>query len=76
MRVLLLNSRVDFLEKWGDDSTQVLKTGKYLKLLGVSVEISSYHIPNLKGFDLIHLMYMYNIQTSKTGIQQMRHIKH
>jgi len=60
------------LEKWGGDSTQVIKTGKYLKLLGVSVEISSDLIPDLKGFDLIHV---FNIQTSKTGIQQMRHIK-
>ena len=72
MRVLLLNSRVDFLEKWGGDSTQVVKTGKYLKRLGVSVKISSDLTPNLKGYDLIHV---FNIQTSKTGIQQMQHIK-
>ncbi|KYH32828.1 glycosyltransferase [Neomoorella mulderi] len=60
------------MEKWGGDTTQVIKTGESLKRLGVAVDISSDVVPNLNGYDLVHI---FNIQTSKTGIQQVQRAK-
>lgn len=73
MKVLFLNSRTDFLEKWGGDTTQMVKTAKYLKDAGVEVTLSSQETPDTRGYDLLHV---FNIQTSKAGVRQVRGAKH
>jgi len=52
---ILLQSRVDLLEKPGGDTTQILKTAEYLKKLGISVDISTKLEEDLQNYDLVHL---------------------
>lgn len=67
MRVLMQN-RSDAYERWGGDTTQMVKTAQYLRSLGVEVEISLESKPNLTAFDIVHI---FNIQTIDSSILQI-----
>ncbi|WP_141192809.1 glycosyltransferase family 4 protein, partial [Vibrio sp. V20_P4S3T152] len=46
----------------GGDTIQLLKTKKYLELLGVNVDIADTTSPSLDGYDLIHFFNLRNPQ--------------
>ncbi|MFA5316912.1 MAG: glycosyltransferase family 4 protein [Dehalococcoidales bacterium] len=52
---ILMQGRRDLLDFYGGDSTQVLKTKEYLERLGVNVDISKDLLPDVSGYDLIHI---------------------
>ncbi len=54
LRVLLQNRR-DALEVVGGDTIQMIQTAKYLRALGVKVDISLSASPDTRGYDIIHL---------------------
>jgi glycosyltransferase involved in cell wall biosynthesis len=54
MRVLM-QGRPDLLTRIGGDTIQALKTGEYLRQLGVRVDVSSEAAPALDRYDLTHL---------------------
>lgn len=52
---ILLCTRQDYNRNLGGDSTQVLKTAKYLEKLGVEVNINNGFIFDYSSYDIIHL---------------------
>lgn len=70
MKVIMKNSRANWINSWGGDSTQITETAKALISLGVSVEIdeSTNSIP-IRGIDILHV---FNIQTAKDGVDIVR----
>lgn len=68
MRILMQN-RPDAYERWGGDTTQMVKTAQYMRDLGVEVEISLESKPDLTAFDIVHI---FNIQTIDSSIQQIK----
>jgi len=54
MKVLFL-SRKTLFSVPGGDTTQILKTAKYLEKLGIKVDVSTELEPNLKNYDLVHI---------------------
>jgi glycosyltransferase involved in cell wall biosynthesis len=54
MRVLLC-VRGDYIRSFAGDSKIVLMTAKYLKKLGIEVDINNGHIEDYSNYDIIHL---------------------
>lgn len=52
---VLFQSRKTLYSAPGGDTTQLLKTKEYLEKLGVSVDISLELLPDLTGYDLVHV---------------------
>lgn len=52
---ILLCTRQDYHRNFGGDSTQVLKTAKYLKKLGAEVFINNGGIYDYSDYDIVHL---------------------
>jgi glycosyltransferase involved in cell wall biosynthesis len=52
---ILLCTRQDYHRNFGGDSTQVLKTAKYLEKLGAEVHINNGGIFDYSNYDIIHL---------------------
>jgi len=52
---VLMQSRSNFYELKGGDTTQLLKTKEELEKLGVTVDISLEYSPDLSDYDIVHL---------------------
>ncbi|MCC8172796.1 MAG: glycosyltransferase [Parabacteroides sp.] len=52
---VLFQSRKTLYSAPGGDTTQLLKTKEYLEKLGVTVDISLELLPDLTGYDLVHV---------------------
>lgn len=52
---ILLCTRQDYHRNFGGDSTQVLKTAKYLERLGAEVHINNGGIFDYSSYDIVHL---------------------
>lgn len=52
---ILLQIRPDYLDAYGGDSTQLLKTREALMRCGIQVDISTELEPDLTEYDLVHL---------------------
>lgn len=72
MRVLLSNSRREWATDWGGDSTQVVETRNALQEMGIRAELDSGERVDMQEFDLLHV---FNIQTPRAGLRQMRAAK-
>src|SRR3990172_9516111 len=65
---VLFQNRSDALSAWGGDTTQMMQTKAALQKMGVIVDVCLDVVSDLSGYDLVHI---FNIQTSKHGLQQM-----
>ena len=52
---ILMQNRIDALDKPGGDTEQMMQTKKYLEQMGVSVDISLDYHPDLSKYDIVHL---------------------
>jgi glycosyltransferase involved in cell wall biosynthesis len=71
MKVLVQN-RPDAFSAMGGDTIQMIKTVEYLRKMGVAVEVSLDLQPNLRDYDLVHLM---NITRVEFTYLQMKNAK-
>jgi glycosyltransferase involved in cell wall biosynthesis len=69
---VLMQARPDIFTDKGGDTVQLLETAKALRLLGVSVEISTEFAPDLTGYDVIHL---FNLKLVESTYLQMLNAK-
>lgn len=68
-----MQGRIDAFDKYGGDTTQMLKTKEELEKLGVQVDISLELSPNIADYDIIHLFNVTRIH--ETYIQCKNAIK-
>ncbi len=66
MRVLL-QIRPDYRERPGGDATQATRTAEELRLLGVEAELVGGLVPDLGGYDLVHI---FNTQVIGDPVRQ------
>lgn len=71
MKVLFCG-RLDLLKVLGGDTVQVLETKRALERKGLSIDICEEAIPDVRGYDLVHL---FNTQFPEIGLPQIRAIK-
>lgn len=51
-----MQNRPDAFEIFGGDTVQMVKTAQYLRKLGVHVDLSLELVPNLRSYDIVHVM--------------------
>jgi len=74
MRVLLQN-RPDAFDVFGGDSVQMMKTAEYLRKLGVQVDISLDLAPNVREYDIVHLMNLTRVSFTHAQLRNAKRQK-
>jgi len=72
MRVLFYNTRLDSLTRWGGDTTQLTETQRELEKLGVRVVCNQERLPDLDGYDIVHI---FNLQLAENGVELAQRAK-
>jgi glycosyltransferase involved in cell wall biosynthesis len=66
---VLIQTRPDVRVGAGGDWVQAQKTAEHLRLLGVDVTLSTARVPDVRGFDLVHLITLYTYEQARRAVR-------